>query len=420
MARRVLLRSIVRTEIGTLVQPGPNYKGMWARDGMLQVRALLNLGRYGLARDLLRLYARAQLTEATDPSLVLIRRKGAHDWHEGLASYADRAYVLEHTGAFPTNVYDGRGYDSYGRRFRPGAGEIYGETPDVDSSAWWIIEAGDLCERTQDRRTAREFLGRVRLALRFLEGKDTDGDGLLEQGSNEDWADCLQREGQITYTQGVWYAALQGAAAIERLAGSPDEARRLEGLAGEVRAETNRRLHTGDRYAEHSRPDGSLSHRVSQDTAWLLVFGMAPDGSEAETLRSYDDLRCAQGHGIVSPLYDPDHTGPTRMEAGEYHNGGVWTWLTSIEAWARWRWGDAEGGDRLLRNALQQSGETVYEWVHGHTGEPHNPGFATGAAALICALREGRRSLGPAARDVRVDAPGDVPRLQVHSLAASV
>lgn len=390
MTRRVLMDSVQRTAAGTLVQPGPNYTGMWARDGMLQVRALLNLGMYSLSRELLLLYGRHQITEATDPSLVLIRRKGRADWHEDLASYATSDYVHGFTGAFPTNIYDGRGYDSYGNRFRSGTGEIYGEVPDIDSTAWWVIEAADYCRRTHDLRTAREFLGRTRLALRFLVSKDVNGDGLLEQGANEDWADCLKRSGTITYTQGVWYAALLAAADIEEMAGSRFEADRLRAFASDVKAETNRKLFKNGRYVECISPDGAVSDRVSQDTAWLIIFGMAPRGRQRSILRSFDELRCEQGHGVVYPLYSPDETGPTRIDHGEYHNGGVWTWLSSVEAWARWLYEDYETGDALMENALHHSPETVFEWVNGRTGETHNPGFATGASALLCAIYEGR------------------------------
>lgn len=390
LARRVLLDSVRHTEIGALVQPGPNYMGMWARDGMLQVRALLNMGRRPLARDLLRLYARHQITASTDPSTVLVRRKGRSDWRESMSSPATREYVQKFAGAFPTNIYDGRGHDCYGRAFAPGAGEIYGEAPDIDSTAWWVIEAADYCERTYDLHAAREFLQHARLAIRFLESKDIDGDGLLEQGPNEDWADCLKRSGKITYTQGVWYAALLAAANLEEMAGSRHAAERLTAMAADVYMQTNTRLFVNGRYAEYIGPDGALSHRVSQDTAWLLIFGIAPEGCEAEILRSFDELRCRSGHGVVYPLYSPDETGPTRMEPGEYHNGGVWSWLSSVEAWARWRYGDHEKGDRLMANVLQHSRETIFEWVNGHTGEPHNPGFATGAAALLCAIYEGR------------------------------
>ncbi len=401
VSRRVLLDNVVRTQLGPIVQPGPNYLGMWARDGMLQVRALLNMGRYGLARELLRLYASHQITESTDPSLVLIRRKGAENWHEGLSTPADREYVRHYTGAFPTSIYDGRGRDANDRPFAPGTGEIYGEAPDIDSTAWWIIEAGDYCERTLDLRTAREFLWRSRLALRFLLSKDVDGDGLLEQGPNEDWADCLRRSGKITYTQGVWYAALMAAATIEELAGSRHEAERLHALAADVQAQTNTKLFQDGRYVEYMRPDGTVSTRVSQDTAWLLVFGMAPEDFEQDILRSYDKLACERGHCVVYPLYEPDETGPMRIGHGEYHNGGVWTWLSSIEAWARWLYGDREGAERLMENALEHSRDTIFEWVHGATGETHNPGFATGAAALLCAIREGRESPSPAPRHVQ-------------------
>lgn len=402
MARSVLLDSVQDSAIGTLVQPGPNYVGMWARDGMLQIRALLNLGHNDLARDLLRLYARYQLTESTDPSTVLIRRKGRADWHEGLASYATPEYVRQYAGAFPTNVYDGQGYNCFGEPFRPGVGEIYGEVPDIDSTAWWVIEAADYCERTHDLRTAREFLFRSRMAMSFLLSKDTDGDGLLEQGPNEDWADCLKRSGKITYTQGVWYKALIAAASLEELVGSRQRAEELLIQAADVYSQTNTLLFKDGRYVECIRPDGTVSERVSQDTAWLVVFGMAPEGYEEELLSSFDELRCEQGHGIVYPLYDPEQTGPTRMEHGEYHNGGVWTWLSSVEAWARWELGDYETGDMLMENALRHSTDTVYEWVHGVTGEAHNPGFATGAAALLCAILEGRHARPSAARALQV------------------
>ena len=45
-------------------------------------------------------------------------------------------------------------------------------------------------------------------AVEYLENRDIDNDGLLEQGPNEDWMDTALQSGKIVYSQGCWIYGL--------------------------------------------------------------------------------------------------------------------------------------------------------------------------------------------------------------------
>jgi hypothetical protein len=153
-----------------------------------------------------------------------------------------------------------------------------------------------------------------------------------------------------------------------------------------VRSAINRALLRADHYVGWIGSDGIVHDEVVQDTADLVLAQIPPPAAERALLDGFRHLDRAVGHGIVYPTYPPEATGPTPLSAGEYHNGGVWPWMTGLEAWAHYGSGEVAGGDRLLRRIHALSPAAIHEWHHGDTGVGHNPGFATGAAAIICAL----------------------------------
>lgn len=148
-------------------------------------------------------------------------------------------------GALPTTIY------------QAGYSEIYGKDPDIDSTALmisttsWILShvleeyrrdgqrdsdskvfarkrmriashrmrslgsAGDSARMTDDPLLlANHLSGRMQRAIRYLSTRDTDGDGLLEQGPNEDWMDTALRTGKIVYSQAAWILALKNFATL--------------------------------------------------------------------------------------------------------------------------------------------------------------------------------------------------------------
>ena len=143
----------------------------------------------------------------------------------------------EFEGALPTTIY------------QAGFSEVYGQNPDIDSTALiisttsWIL-ARVLKEQEQNSSFSPSFsepsstvvasehssdyvsallskvgitdppkvaefvVPRMLRAIEHLNSRDVDDDGLLEQGHNEDWMDTAVRAGKIVYSQACWLLAL--------------------------------------------------------------------------------------------------------------------------------------------------------------------------------------------------------------------
>jgi hypothetical protein len=149
---------------------------------------------------------------------------------------ADKKTKNRFKGSLPTSIY-------HERRLC----EVFGENPDIDSTALmisttsWILSIL-LAKRDSDnsgpsistsvripldatspyveKRFAKTLdfaVPRMQRAIEYLAKRDIDGDGLLEQNHNEDWMDSIMRAGKIVYSQACWILALSNFSALLQL-----------------------------------------------------------------------------------------------------------------------------------------------------------------------------------------------------------
>ena len=168
---------------------------------------------------------------------------------------ADDITKKKFDGALPTTIY-------YEKDFC----EVYGQNPDIDSLALmvsttsWILSnlldlkdnptKGEpvitlsLNERVDNRRENEIPFSKFSLndiinflipcmlkALLYLQYRDIDNDGLLEQKHNEDWMDTILRIGKVVYSQACWILALKNFSILLRKRGNKKESKRLEEMA---------------------------------------------------------------------------------------------------------------------------------------------------------------------------------------------
>ena len=79
-------------------------------------------------------------------------------------------------------------------------------------------------------------------AVEYLESRDIDNDGLLEQGPNEDWMDTAVRAGKIVYSQGCWILGLIHLSVLLSKLGRSKEATRITRLADKAIDAVNQKL----------------------------------------------------------------------------------------------------------------------------------------------------------------------------------
>lgn len=363
-------RDVRRDESQVIVQPSPTYEGFWARDTMIIALGLIDAGWTGLAADLLRTWASYGIAEQDAPEAYILLNKHRLNWTEAEVSRPDAAWLRENRGGLPTSIYVGR--DSY----PDGTREIYSCHPDPDGTAWWIVACGHYVAMTGDEGFGQEIRPALQAAMDALVRRDSDGDLLIEQCPNEDWADHWRRHGKVTYTQAVWYGAVRAAETLGLVAPA----------ASEVRAAIRSVFWRKDGRVLDWRCPRARSERVTQDSALLILMGILDADEGRHLLRRLDALAGPFGHRIVMPGFRSSRMGPYHFRLGEYQNGAIWTWLTGWEAQARARVGDIDTALGLIESCFCPTCDRIYEWINPGTGDRYNPDFATGAGSLLSAM----------------------------------
>lgn len=371
------------TRIGRILMPGPTYLGMWARDTGVATLGLNRLGKADLSGELLRRYWAFQIVPGDDPATFIFRNKRFATWTDADAYRPTAQQLAAEVGAFPTCVYIET------PDFPAGTKEIYTDRADIDSVCWLIIALHDYWRVTRDTATISRLAPQVTHAVGYLRGRDDDGDCLLEQGANQDWADILLRHGKVSYTQAVWYASLGAAAGIFDAANDAAQAAQCRALQEKVATAINDILLTPYGYYANYRDRDGVSLRRSLDTALLVAFGVCPPEAAGRVLHFLDTLDGAFGPAVIEPGYVPGDIGPAKYPPGQYQNEGIWPWIASYLALAWARYGNRDRAAEIISTVLGPSSQTVYEWVDNLNGHQHHGDFATGAGALAWAITEG-------------------------------
>ena len=165
-------------------------------------------------------------------------------------------------GALPTTIY------------QLGFSEVYGKSPDIDSTSLMIGTSSYILARvptekevdsstptmtsehssdyvtsllskvgiTDTSHVTQFVVPRMLKAVEYLENRDIDNDGLLEQGPNEDWMDTALRSGKIVYSQGCWIYGLTHLSVLLSKLGRSTEATRITRLADKAIDAVNQKL----------------------------------------------------------------------------------------------------------------------------------------------------------------------------------
>jgi hypothetical protein len=257
-------------------------------------------------------------------------------------------------------------------------------------------------------------------AVNYLAGRDIDGDGLLEQGYNEDWMDTALRSGKIVYSQACWILALSNCSSLLYTVGEQDAATRLTEMAERTVYAVEEKLWSEqdsayidlkfDGVSENHRGEDNDDKILTQDVSLYLVSITENTFSDILSMRfKNNDNQAATGnaqkpgkdaknneqrprilhkgfeHRAVSTLEtiknriwvdgtwplvtekELKKTGPWRLDPNQYHNHTFWPWMTGIEILARSRFQRYHECNALL-SALTRGSHpktlAFYEWVN--------------------------------------------------------
>lgn len=439
------------------INPGGYYNAVWCRDASYILKDWFLAGRF---RDVLKEILFIWSHQITSHAERIIYGRGSPEM--GYISHLVKPETEKSfEGALPTTIFGG-------------FSEVYSQNPDIDSTALmisvtsWILD-NYLKSRQISTSTLKALnenlkpttshvisepsilidfiVPRLLKAIDYLKSRDVDGDGLLEQGHNEDWMDTLLRAGKIVYSQASWILALRNLSALLLEIEKGGDATRLTALANKtIRAVEHKLWHEKEGTyidLQEQQPavvQGSLNV-LTQDVSLYLVAitemstlnrkPKSQTGAKHELDRSHQDsntqrlqqestednakLQLAQhANGTLATIrkrmWQNDmwplvtevaikRAGTWILNPNVYHNHTSWPWTTGIEMLARSRLERFEECSSLfsvLISGNQQNGNLAfYEWVDpvNKLGKGAYP-FRTGISAIRVSLLEIVKHIG--------------------------
>ncbi|HZA68994.1 MAG TPA: hypothetical protein VE548_04785 [Nitrososphaeraceae archaeon] len=215
------------------VNPGGIYQAIWCRDAAYIIKDWFLYGNIpGVMQQIYQIWSHQILSPSNEK---LVYGRGSPEM-KFLSEVVDENKQKEFEGALPTTIY------------QAGFSEVYGQNPDIDSTALmistssWIlarslIDREDIVKKPSSKLATKsimasehssDYVSRLLLkvgitdplkvidfvlpcmlrAVEYLMRRDLDNDDILEQNHNEDWMDTILRAGKIVYSQACWILAL--------------------------------------------------------------------------------------------------------------------------------------------------------------------------------------------------------------------
>jgi len=264
-----------------------------------------------------------------------------------------------------------------------------------------------------DPTKAIDFLvPRMMRAVYYLESRDIDNDGLLEQNHNEDWMDTVLRAGKIVYSQACWILALKILSSLLVTTGKHNESDRIRRMAEKAIQAVNQTLWSEEDGAyidiQETHHIGGPYRTLTQDVSLYIVA--ISENSPRENFTNNKEQSLPREKTIDESVHRANRTldalkkrvwkekwplvtevelkstGPWVLKPYQYHNHTFWPWTTGIEMLARSRFDRIEECNVLLSTLTSESNlhmNTFYEWINPITDEGNGAfPFRTGISAV--------------------------------------
>ena len=224
-----------------------------------------------------------------------------------------------------------------------------------DSPSFFLLFIYDYTAHTQDfsllfetvnGKTVYELLKSVTERLLSL----TDETGLIvKRGrhNKRDWADLVNRNGYVTYVEGLYARAMYCAAQLCRYRGENELSEKYFAAYETAKKSINEILWNEEKGYFVNFIDGDFTEEnLSLDTIVILLFGLTDDGRANRVLVQMEKIletrnnrkQQAGDFGVmcVYPCYSRRESVMRKSSQDyEYHNGSNWPYLSGLYAYAR-------------------------------------------------------------------------------------
>jgi glycogen debranching enzyme len=427
---------MVKTEEHALqgANPGGYYQAIWCRDASYILRDWALSGNMAAALQQIYLIWSHQIQPGREK---LVYGRGSPEM-KFMSEEAKEDKQKEFAGALPTTIY------------QVGFSEIYGQNPDIDSTALMISTTAWILNKSLKRNSlsggssmvsttasehsadyvsglllklgitdptkAIDFLVPMMMrAVDYLASRDIDNDGLLEQNHNEDWMDTVLRAGKIVYSQACWILALKNLSNLLVTAGKQNETERIRRMAEKAIQAVDQILwsekdgayidiqethHIGGPYRTLTQDVSLYLVALTENTSIdNLIYSQEgpPEGKTSDqnaqranlTLDALKNRVWKEKWPLVTEA-ELKSTGPWVLKPHQYHNLTFWAWTTGVEMLARSRYDKVDDCNTLLSTLISESNlhmHTFYEWINPITGEGNGAfPFRTGISAVRIAI----------------------------------
>lgn len=277
-----------------------------------------------------------------------------------------------------------------------------------DYAAWWVIAFADYARHTGDLTFASDYYPHLQRQMEWFL-TITGPNGLLVKDQGLEWSFTLQRGGEVTYLNVLYYQALLDAVQLADQLGQAGDANMWRERASQLRELINGRLFDPARGVYLVSDQDRL--RVPQDANVLAILsGVAPPEAHSGILRYLQEhLWTPYGSTTVDISYGLD----------SWHDKRIWPFMGYYEVEARFASGDAAGALELLRREWghmlgSDPASTMWEWMtaggqieNGFASLAH--GWSGGATVALSERVLGVRPLAPGYATIEVaPQPGDL------------
>jgi glycogen debranching enzyme len=236
----------------------------------------------------------------------------------------------------------------------------------ADTTPYWLVALWRYWRASGDTALVDELWPAAERAYRWCLTRETDGDGVIENGPGNLGAIEVGALGegihQDIYLAAVWIEALEAMTEMALTMGHPGLARETTALQERASGTLNERYW---RESDAHHAFGILTSGATNDnlTVWpatAAAFGLldATRANQTLTKLATDSITSDWGARILSTgssLYDPMH----------YNNGAVWPFVTGFVSWGQYRYRRPWSGFGLI-DALAQ---LTFDWARGRHPE---------------------------------------------------
>ncbi len=292
----------------------------------------------------------------------------------------------------------------------------------VDSNLWFVIAFYEYVKHYNDMDFLNSSVGKIKTAMNWLLGLDSNNDDLLEIPETGDWADLFGFSYHVLYDEVLWFRANMCYGWILEMQHSYEKAGKYFEKASIIKEAILKKFWPSSRQAPESFADtqsylGDVKYLLPEVSPFKYnwrcdVYGniLAALFNILDVGRAKTVFRFLWGVGANEPypvrnLYPTVHSGAHDWKdyfvinfqnlPDHYHNGGIWPfiggyWVQFVNHLGLY---DVACQELLKLGKLNQAGTfeewEFNEWAHGRTGRPMGKAFQSWSAAnFILAYNE--------------------------------